>query len=105
MPKFKCVVTNCMVEFPDVDTEIQKMMLHTHNQEVHGDIHVPVEGRGGGTVGQPKSQKIDRPSIPDDCSEVQWSFFTSKFLDYKRFYQLTEREDIFTHLLFARFAV
>ena len=109
MPKFKCVVTDCVVEFPDVDKEIQKMMMTTHNLEAHGALHTPLErggGGGGGDVGaggqhghgQPKTQKIARPMIPDECSESEWAFFQSKWVDYKRFYQLQLREDIYTHL-------
>ena len=36
--------------------------------------------------------------IPADCSEAEWSFFTSKWTDYKSFYKLSAREDIFTEL-------
>ena len=36
--------------------------------------------------------------IQADCSEAEWSFFTSKWSNYKRFYKLAVREDVFTEL-------
>ena len=44
------------------------MFLQTHNRDVHGVMSEPLECRGG-DVGA-KAQKLQRPTIPDDCSEV-----------------------------------
>ena len=46
----------------------------------------------------PKAQKLQRPCIPEDCSEVQWAFFIDKWEDYKGFYKLTNKEEIYSHM-------
>ena len=66
------------------------LLLQTHNKDAHGAMHRPLEQRGGG--------ELQRPTIPEDCSEVQWAFFMDKWEDYKRFYKLTAREEIYSHL-------
>ena len=58
-------------------------------------MHGPLEQRG---ESGPRAQKLQRPTIPEDCSEVQWAFFMDKWEDYKRFYKLTAREEIYSHL-------
>ena len=96
---FQCPVEGCEVMIPDTTGEVQAMFLQTHNQSSHGALTtalpgdtVPENSRGG------KTQKLERPKIPADCSEVQWAFFMEKWADFKRFYKLTDRQEIYSHL-------
>ena len=96
-PAFKCPVAGCEVKVPAVSGDVQVLFLQTHNKDAHGAMQAPLEQRGGGETG-PRAQKLQRPVIPEDCSEVQWSFFMDKWDDYKGFYKLSTREEIYSHL-------
>ena len=92
-PGFKCLVGGCTVEIPSASPDVQKMLLETHNRDVHNElVRPPVESSGA------KSQKLQRPVIPDDCTENQWAFFLDKWDDFKRFYGLTKGPEIYSHL-------
>ena len=95
-PGFECLVTGCKVKIPEASSDIQKMLLETHNSDAHGDL---TQSRQ--TVGESsgaKAQKLQRPVIPEDCTENQWSFFLDKWCDFKRFYGLREGPEIYSHL-------
>ena len=54
---FKCLVGDCIYEFPDVHLEIQKLMMTTHNMEVHGvGLYTPLERGGVETGGEGHGQ-------------------------------------------------
>ena len=97
LPAFKCPVGDCEVEIPATTETMQLMFLQTHNRDAHGAMQAPLEQRGVGETGT-KAQKLVRPSIPEDCSEVQWAFFIDKWEDYRGFYKLTSREEIYSHI-------
>ena len=93
LPTFKCPVGGCEVEIPATSEPVQLVFLQTHNKDAHGAIQAPLEQRGGGDTGA-RAQKLLRPLIPEDCSEVQWDFFIDKWEDYRGFYKLTSRDEI-----------
>ena len=97
LPAIKCSVGACEVEIPATTEAVQLMLLQTHIRDAHGAIQAPLEHRGVGEMGA-KAQKLVRPSIPEDCSEVQWAFFIDKWEDYRGFYKLTSREEIYSHI-------
>ena len=70
------------MEIPATTETVQLMFLQTHNRDAHGAMQAPLEQRGVGETGA-KAQKLVRPLIPEDCSEVQWAFFIDKWEDYK----------------------
>ena len=97
MSAFKCLVVGCEVEIPALSEALQLVLLETHNKDAHGAIQAPLEQRRVGEKGN-KAQKLQRPVIPEDCSEVQWAFFIDKWEDYRGFYGLTTREEIYSHI-------
>ena len=68
------------------------LFLSTHNRDVHGAMTTPLTT--GAQEGGGKAKKLERPTIPEDCSEVQWTFFLDKWEDYKGFYKLVENAAI-----------
>ena len=92
-PNAGCVlgVNGQKYKTPDMEPELALRMLDLHVQQNHA------EHQGVGEMG-PKAQKLQRPSIPEDCSEIQWAFFVEKWEDYKRFYRLTTKEEIYSHM-------
>ena len=66
------------------------MFLGTHTRDAHDLVQASLEHLGSGQTG-PKAQKVQRPSIPEDCSEVQWE-------DYKGFYRLASKGEIYSHM-------
>ena len=81
----------CKVKVFATTREVQMMFLQTHAQSAHGALTTALPGdvspgksRGG------KTQKLERPKVPVDCSEVQWAFFLQKWADFKRFYDLLD---------------
>ena len=97
MTAFKCLVEGCEVEIPAVSEALQLVLLETHNRDAHGALQAPLEQRRVGETGN-KAQKLQRPVIPEDCTEVQWAFFIDKWEDYKGFYKLTAKEEIYSHI-------
>ena len=97
LPAFKCPVGGCEVEVPATSEAMQLLFLQTHNKDQHGALQAPLEQRGVGETGA-KAQKLVRPLIPEDCSEIQWAFFIDKWEDYKGFYKLSSREEIYSHI-------
>ena len=81
-PAFTCPEAGCEVKVPAMSGDAQVFFLQTHNRDAHGAMQAPLEQCGGGEAG-PRAQKLQRPVIPEDCSEVQWSFFMDKWDDYK----------------------
>ena len=77
MTAFKCLVEGCEVEIPAVSEALQLVLLETHNRDAHGALQAPLEQRRVGETGN-KAQKLQRPVIPEDCTEVQWAFFIDK---------------------------
>ena len=96
-PAFECPVEGCKVQIPAVSGDVQMLFLQTHNKDAHGAMQQPLDHRVVGDTG-PKAQKLQRPCIPEDCSEVQWAFFIDKWEDYKGFYKLTNKEEIYSHM-------
>ena len=96
-PAFTCPVAGYEVKVPAMSGDAQVFFLQTHNRDAHGAMQAPLEQCGGGEAG-PRAQKLQRPVIPEDCSEVQWSFFMDKWDDYKGFYKLSTKEEIYSHL-------
>ena len=92
-PNAGCVlgVNGQRYKTPDMEAELALRMLDLHVQQNHSEL------QGVGETG-PKAQKLQRPSIPEDCSEVQWAFFVEKWEDYKRFYRLTTKDEIYSHM-------
>ena len=97
MTAFKCVVEGCEVEIPAASEALQLVLLETHNRDAHGALQAPLDQRRAGETGN-KAQKLQRPVIPEDCTEVQWAFFIDKWEDYKGFYKLTTKEEIYSHI-------
>ena len=97
LPAFECPVGGCEVEVPATSEAMQLLFLQTHNKDQHGALQAPLEQRGVGETGA-KAQKLVRPLIPEDCSEIQWAFFIDKWEDYKGFYKLSSREEIYSHI-------
>ena len=96
-PAFTCPVAGCELKVHAVSVDVQVLFLQTHNRDAHGAMQAPLEQCDGGETG-PRAQKLQRPVIPEDCSEVQWSFFMDKWDDYKGFYKLSTKEEIYSHL-------
>ena len=96
-PAFACPVEGCEVKIPAVTEAVQLLFLQTHNKDAHGAMQAPLELHRAGESG-PRTQKLERPVIPEDCSEVQWAFFMDKWEDYKGFYKLSNREEIYSHM-------
>ena len=44
------------------------------------------------------AQELQSPVIPEDCSEEQWSCFMDRWGNYKWFYKLSTKEEIYSHL-------
>ena len=54
-PGFECLVSGCIVEIPSASPDVQKMLLETHNRDVHNElVRPPVESSGA------KSKKLQR---------------------------------------------
>ena len=83
-PAFVCPVGGCEMEIPALTGDVQMLFLETHNRDAHGALQAPLEQRRVGETGN-KAQKLQRPVIPEDCTEVQWAFFIDKWEDYKGF--------------------
>ena len=97
LPAFECPVGGCEVEIPATSEAMQMMFMQTHMKDMHGAMQAPLEQRVTGETGA-KAQKLARPLIPEDCSEIQWAFFIDKWEDYKGFYKLSSREEIYSHI-------
>ena len=94
--EFSCPVTGCSVKIPALAIEIQKIYFETHTRDAHGGLGGSNAGRS--TDSSTRSQKLERPIIPDDCSDNQWSFFLDKWEDFKLFYKLSTKAEIYSHL-------
>ena len=51
------------------------MVMSTDNKDAHGALKAALPGESMSVgSGSGKTQKLERPVIPGDCTEVQWSF-------------------------------
>ena len=84
-PGFKYPSPGCEVETPEASSDVQKMFLEAHLKAAQctmGSAHSellqvsvqPVSEPSGGFT----AQKLQRPYIPEDCTENQWSFVLDK---------------------------
>ena len=80
-PAFVCP-GGCEMEIPAMTGDVQMLFLETHIKAAHGALQAPLEQRRVGETGS-KAQKLQKPVIPEDCTEVQWAFFIDKWEDYK----------------------
>ena len=69
-PAFQCPVGGCEMQIPALTTDIQNMFSGTHTRDAHDLVKAPLEHSGSGETG-PKAQKLQRPSIPEECSESE----------------------------------
>ena len=97
LPPIQCSVGGCEEEIPSTTEAMQLLLLQTHIKDAHGAMQAPLGERREAETGA-KAQKLQRPVIPEDCTEIQWAFFIDKWEDYKGFYKLTGREEIYSHL-------
>ena len=91
-PAFQCPVGGCEVEIPAVTGAVQMLFLETHNRDAHGALQAPLETQNRVVETGAKAQKIQRPSIPEECSETEWAFFIDKWEDYRGFYRVFQNE-------------
>ena len=77
-PAFTCLVAGCEVKVPAGTGDMQVLFLQIHDRDAHGAMQASV--------------------IPEDCSEGQWSCFTDRWDNYKGFYKLSTKEEIYSHL-------
>ena len=77
-PGFKYPSPGCEVETPEASSDVQKMFLEAHLKAAHSELLQvsvqPVSEPSGGFT----AQKLQRPYIPEDCTENQWSFVLDK---------------------------
>ena len=91
-----CEVPDCQYKTPlgltSHDQQFQDIRLHlvmVHPQQATAlaAISNPVEA--GGSQSSVKAEKLSRPNLEEEISEVDWSFFTSEWRRYKRSTGLT----------------
>ena len=82
MPKIKCPLENCDYETPDCSDVIVAALLTTHSSiHSHGNI-------------KSAADKIKRPTITSDLSNEQWSYFVSRWDNYRKSTKISETEEV-----------
>ena len=82
MPKIKCPLENCDYETPDCSDVIVAALLTTHSSiHSHGNI-------------KSTADKIKRPTITSDLSNEQWSYFVSRWDNYRKSTKISETEEV-----------
>ena len=83
MPVIQCPITDCPFATEDVEAVIAASLLNLHATEHSNTSH---------TVTPMKVEKVKRPTLSLAGINEDWSYFTSRWTEYKEATHITGRE-------------